>query len=184
MTLMEDIDRIGAEVVAEYQAGGYEPDGVGLALGTTVENTPAALGWGRDLSCVDDCDEHFTEVDPMSPQAVGESIERLLSTTHGKLIADEELLLAVGEDPDYGYNLHQLLHVGVTPLQIRAHADLAAAAIKDNDDRVASATVSITQRGNGNTFDVVIDATLINGVAFSRIMTIHAAADELRTVAQ
>ena len=182
MTTLEDIDRIGAEVVAEYAAGGLEPDGVGLAMGVTVANTPGALGWGRDWSCTDDVDENFSEVDPMSPEAVGQAIERMLSTPQGKLIANEELLLAVGEDPDHGYNLHQLLHVGITPLQLMAHQDLAAAAIK-TDDRVATARVTISRRG-GNAFEVLIDVELTSGVAFSRIMNIQSAADELKAVTQ
>lgn len=181
MTLANDIDALAAAEVASYRAGGYEPDGIGLALGVQVADDPVVLGYGTDLSCAEDCDAVMSEVDPMSPQAVGEALIRRLSTAHGRIIDDPELLIAVGEDPDYGYNLANMLHVDVTPLELAAKADLAAAECK-KDDRVLTCTVTITRIG-GSAFDVLVYGVLVTGEAYSATLPLTDAASVLRAEA-
>lgn len=178
MTLLDDIDAMAALEVADYRAGGYEPDGAALVLGVQVADDPAQLGYGTDLSCTDDCDATMSEVDALSPEAVGQALIRRLSTAHGRLIDDPELLVAVGEDPDYGYNLANMLHVDVTPLELAAKADLAAAECK-KDDRVETCTVTIT-RIAGSTFDVKIFGVLRTGAAYSATLPLTDAAAVLR----
>ena len=182
MTILDDIDLLTPALLAEYEAGGYEPDGIALTKGTQVENIPEALGYGRDLSCAYDCDEYMSEVDPMSVQAVGESLIRRLSTPHGRVINDPELLIAVGEDPDYGYNLANMLHIGMSKVEIMAKQDLAAAECL-KDDRVQNATVTITQVA-GNQFSVHLYAVLKTGEVYSQILPLTDADAVLQVEAQ
>jgi hypothetical protein len=178
MTTIEDIDRMAQDEYQARLAGGYEPDGIGLALGTQVANDPAVLWYGSDLSCITDCDDHMSEVEENSPQAVGEALARRLSTPHGQILNDEELLVAVGEDPDYGHNLSNLLNVGIDAIEIMAHQDLSAAECM-KDDRVSSAAVTITQR-SGNEFDVLVYGTLKSGESYSQVLPIANAEDVLK----
>jgi hypothetical protein len=172
MSLLDDIRSRGAAVAAEYVAGGYEPDGIGLARGNPTPNNPAELGWGRDLSCSADCDENFSEVDPNSPQAVGEALFRRLTTPHGGLLTDAERLQSVGEDPDYGYNLARILSNDLTAIEIQAHSDLAAAEAR-KDDRIATCSVELIDRGQG-IFEARVYGELKTGESYSQILPLNA----------
>ena len=175
MTWLDDMKTRTAEVVAEIAAGGYEPDGVGLAFGSQVADTPEALGYGTDLSCVTDCDEAFSEVAADSTAAVGEALQRRLMTDHGALIADPELLTAVGEDSDYGFNLLTLLSVDTDPLYFARARDFAAAEC-EKDDRVipGSAVVELTTRQGdaGIELDVRLYAELVDGGTYEGVFTL------------
>lgn len=171
MTTLDDIDSLAAEYVASVAAGGYEPDGVGLAFGIPSTNDPDALGYGRDLRCRTDCDALMSEVDENSPEAVADALCRMLNTNLGGIIADPELLIAVGEDPDYGYNLSRLLHVGMSEIERLAHQDLAATAC-ERDPRVAKATVTITQLA-GDTFEVRLFGELKTGERYAAIVPLN-----------
>jgi hypothetical protein len=91
----------------------------------------------------------------------------MLSTPKGGLITDPELLIAVGEDPNWGFNLLNMLSVGMTDVQIAAAQDLAAAACRD-DDRVSSAVITFEQVGGtgSNEFAVTLIGTLVTGQPF------------------
>lgn len=166
MSFLEDLDAAADDIVAEYAAGGYEPDGIGLAFGAPPTGD---VGWGSDLSCTDDCDEDMSEVDGDSPRAVGESLARRLMTPHGRIINNSELLTAVDEDPDYGYDLMRLLHVPLDSIEARAHVDLATAECM-KDDRVASCAISYGIRGN--TVDVVVSGSLKSGQTYEKTFTL------------
>ena len=178
--LLDAMDAYAAEYVAEVQAGGFEPDGVPLAFGNRPVDD-SNLGWGSDLVCRTDCDPNMTEVDGNSPEAVADYLVRMLSTPTGGLITDPELLIAVGEDPEWGFNLLDMLHVGMTEVEIAAAQDLAAAACR-TDDRVSSATLTFDQVGDSEEFDVHLYAELttgdvIDGVTFKLIRRLTDAQD-------
>jgi hypothetical protein len=171
VTILADIDTLAAEVVAEYTAGGYEPDGIGLALGTPPANDPDALGWGSDLACMLDGTPEMLELRGDDPRVVGEALFRRLTTAHGKIVADPELLVAVGEDPDYGYDLTGALHVEADRVTMRAKQDMAAAECM-KDPRVETATVQFVQTGTSY-FDVRVTARLKSGETFDGILPIR-----------
>ena len=174
MTFLDDtLQAAEDEVVSEYVAGGLEPDGVGLAMGYRPPGTD--LGYGVDLSCMDDCTSNFAEVDPNSPEAVGEALYRRLTTTHGQILNDSELLVAVGEDPDYGYNIVQLLSVDSSDISQQAHSDLAAAECM-KDDRLLLCTVDVVKR-SAQEFDITVSGTLKTGQDYKLVKTLNLASD-------
>jgi hypothetical protein len=168
MTLDDDLDLATTALLAEYAAGGYEPDGVGLATRAAPADDPATLGWGTTLHCITDCDEAFSEVPANSVAAVGESLMRRLQTPAGQILTDPEMVIAVGEDPDYGFDLSKMLHVGISDVEIQAYQDLASAECR-KDDRVASATVTITRVG-ADEFNVQLYATLVTGARYTGVL--------------
>jgi len=70
---------------------------------------PGSLGYGRDLSCVTDCDDDFAEIGPDEPRIIIQSITRRLITPRG----------TNPDDADYGFDLHGLLHKALTPSELR-----------------------------------------------------------------
>lgn len=188
MTLLDIIDQYTAEFVAEVQAGGFEPDGIALAFGTQVSNDPASLGYGTDLSCGFtgnggdiDCDAQMSEVDPNSTVAVEQHAARFFSTPTGGLINDPELLMAVGEDPDWGYNLIQLLSQGLDPKTLQAHCELGADAFIRHDDRVATCTITTRSGVDPNTgTDVLflyLFGEIVTGQSYELILPLTNAQD-------
>lgn len=167
MSIMTDaMDAYAAEFVAQVQAGGTEPDGVALAFGQQPLDDNG-IGWGSDLICRTDCTPGMDEVDGNSPEAVADHLVRMLSTPTGGLITDPELLIAVGEDPNWGFDLLGMLSIGMTDIQIAAAQDLAADACKQ-DDRVLSAVVDFVQVGGtgSDEFNVTLTGTLKTGQPF------------------
>jgi hypothetical protein len=180
--MLDGVDAAVAELVSDIQAGGLEPDGIALAFGTQVSNDPTALGWGTDLSCgfigdgsgVIDCDDHMSEVDPNSTAAVAQHAERFFSTPQGGILNDTELLVAVGEDPDWGYNLIQLLSQGLDATTIQAHCELGADAFKRHDDRVATCKITpVTGTDpvtNTTVMRLFLSGELVTGQSYSLVL--------------
>ncbi len=79
-----------------------------------------------------------------------------------------KLLTAVGEDPDYGFNLIRLLSVGLDPTKIRAYIDLAQDECL-KDDRVDSVTITIEPLA-GSTFNIFVYGRLKTGLSYSLVM--------------
>lgn len=172
MTALSDaIDAAAEETVSEYLAGGLEPDGIALSLGF---RSNANLGYGTDLLCREDCTANMDEVDPESPEAVASDLFRRLSTTKGKILNDPEAIVAVGEDPHYGYALASLLNEGSTAAEVAAHADLAAAECR-RDDRLKACTVELTKRGSE--WDVLVTFELKVGGVYSNVFRLTKASD-------
>lgn len=155
MTLL---DEIAAETEAyglAVEAGTMvDPDGV---VAVIVSTPVGDLGYGRDLSCIDDLTANMDEVDENSPQAVEESLHRRITTPHGALNA-------LGEDPDYGRDVRAFLSESTDAVTILAQQDLLAAECK-KDDRVKTCECTITHIGGGE-FDVSITGELYNGQTY------------------
>jgi len=181
--LLADIDTMTAAFVASIVDGATEPDGVALSLGGgPVANDPKALGYGTDLSCAFtgdgtgdiDIDDNASEIDPNSPLAVEQAAIRFFSTPNGQLLGDgspeaQADLVAVGEDPTYGYNLLQLLSIGMDAREYQAHTDLAAAAFMQSDDRVKTCTITL-QEFEGGKAKIFFRGELYSGIAYKGVM--------------
>ena len=101
---------------------------------TRVVPVPTApLGYGVDLSCVDDLTEDLAEVDPFSPVAIGEALLRRLTTPRGQL----------PDDPDYGFDIRGYCNRGVPVGELRSLAGQIRSEVT-KDDRVEDATVTVT----------------------------------------
>lgn len=105
-----------------------------LAELTRIVPVPTGpLGYGRDLSCVDDVTEALDEVDPFSPAAIGEALLRRLTTPRGGL----------SDDADYGLDVRSCCNRGVPASELRELAgQIRSEATKD--DRVEDASVTVT----------------------------------------
>lgn len=69
----------------------------------------AELGWGVDVSCVQDADDAFSELGPYDPRIITQAIARRFQTPRGTLL----------DDADYGLDLRGYLHKGMTQKDIR-----------------------------------------------------------------
>jgi hypothetical protein len=173
MSLLDDLlTQFTADTVAEYTAGGLEPDGVALAFGTRTADDVDSLGWGTDLRCDSDITANADEVDSNSTESVVQDLWHRLTTPHGQILNDPELLVAVGEDPDYGYGLDLALSVGVTPLELQVHQDLGAAECR-KDDRVRTCDLTIESTGAINEFFVTLSGELKTGEVYKLVKTLR-----------
>lgn len=92
-----------------------------------------ALGYGADLSCVEDLTDDLAEVDPFSPQAIGEALLRRLTTPRGQL----------PDDPNYGLDIRGYCNRGVPTGELREIAgQIRSEASKD--DRIEDVSVTVT----------------------------------------
>lgn len=91
------------------------------------------LGYGNDLSCVEDVTEALDEVDPFSPVAIGEALLRRLTTPRGQL----------PDDPDYGFDIRGYCNRGVPTGELRELAGQIRSEVS-KDDRVEDASVTVT----------------------------------------
>lgn len=135
-----------------------------LAAATTDRLVPtpeAPFAYGVDLVCVDDLTADMQETDPNDASALAQDVLHRLSTPHGTL----------PDDPDYGYDIAGLLSRGVTQQTL---AELQGKARQEilKDDRIADATVTVTDDSNGN-FRVSVRLT-VSGTddAFTLIMAV------------
>ncbi len=91
------------------------------------------LGYGRDLSCVDDLAVDFSDVDPESTRGIAESLVRRLTTPRGKLL----------DDPNYGLDLRQYLNTGIVSPNGISDVSVAVRGECKKDDRVDDLTVTV-----------------------------------------
>lgn len=162
-----------AELMASYDAGELDPDGVQMIRGGGVTG---ALGYGTDISLPwddllggFDCSETMSEIDPDSPEAVGQAAMRFLMSPDGGPFYDEDWNHALGESANSGFDLSRMLSVGTHERTLDAAQGLAAAALTQHDDRIRSAKVTLTRR-SGREFDVLVYLVLNSGEEYSNIM--------------
>ncbi|HSC86381.1 MAG TPA: hypothetical protein VLC09_03895 [Polyangiaceae bacterium] len=110
-------------------------------LAQTGPRPTAPLGYGSDLSCVRDLTDNMAEVDPMSVEALKQSLIRRLETRRGELpIGDNP------EDGEYGWSIAALLSKGMTPAEIRdAAGEIQTELTKDDRVTPGGASVTLTQ---------------------------------------
>lgn len=135
-----------------------------LAELVRVTDAPTgALGYGRDLSCVMDCDERFSEVRGDGPLIIAQAVVRRFVTPRGRLIGAA----------DYGRDVRGYLNRGVTASELRKYgSQLRAEATKDErvdeaeveagvsaDLRVLTLRVRLTPRAPLAPFSFVVSVT-------------------------
>lgn len=106
------------------------------AEGRQVDLPVEPFGFGVDLVCRDDITPDAAELDPNSPEGIGQDLYHRAITERGFLV----------DDKDYGFGVQRLLHQGMR------QRDLAMAAAELNgefrkDDRVGDVTTTITPSG-------------------------------------
>jgi len=107
------------------------------------------MPFGTDISTFPDLDPAFTVIS--GPRVVIEALARRLTTPRGSLVSD----------PDYGFDLRQLLHLDTTPqdegrLLAQMQAQIEA------DERVLGASVRFV-RSAGDTLRVVVRFRTLDG---------------------
>src|ERR1700745_4062562 len=116
------------------------------AEGRLVPVPTGPLGYGTDLSCVNDCTPDFAEGDPFPARALGEALIRRLMTRKGQLL----------DDANYGLGIHLWLNRPATPSDLQSYGDQVVGEC-EKDDRVAP---------SGTTCKVTYD-TATNRLGFS-----------------
>lgn len=109
-----------------------------------VQLTPAVglrldadLGYGRDLFCVRSVTDDLREVDPQSPEGIGQTVFRLLLSVRE----------TIPDAPGRGLGVQGWVSAGVTFTQLRAYGGMCIGEI-DQDDRIASSTVDVKLEGS------------------------------------
>jgi hypothetical protein len=95
--------------------------------------TPAAVGYGVDLSCVADLHDDLREVDPNSPEGIGEAVLRRWTCPRGQN----------ADDPDYGRDVRAILNRGLTQAELLGEAGLLRAEA-EKEDTVDTCDVTLT----------------------------------------
>lgn len=114
MTILEDIQTQVAELSRE------------------VANPTPPLNYGNDLSCVTDLHDDLREVDPDSPEGIGEAVLRRWTCPRGQN----------ADDPDYGRDVRAMLNRGMTQTDLLAEAGLLRAEA-EKEDAVETCEVSL-----------------------------------------
>jgi hypothetical protein len=119
--------------------------------------------YGTDLAVVDDLPARDAFVS--GRLNVGYALARRLQTPRGALAA-------IGDDADYGLDVRQLVGAGLTDRQ-RAEWEAAIAAECRKDDRVDSATVTLTSDLSTQTLTIDIAVMLVDdNESFSFVLTV------------
>lgn len=117
-----------------------------------VQDPPTGpVGWGSDLSCMDDLTEDCAELDGFDAKIVAQSVYRRITTPRGSLL----------DDPDYGVDVMQFLSSGMTTKELRAiegqlHGEIA------KDDRVDAVVCSAIFTQSTRSLEIRIDASLVD----------------------
>ncbi len=123
-----------------------------------------ATDFGIDVVATTDLDRYFNLV--TGTQVVGQAIARRVQTPQGSL----------PDDPDYGYDLRQWVHVGMGSSDIfQAEALTEAQCLQD--ERVNEVDVTITQDGEALTVTILV--TLFNDVVFDLVLAIGSVTVEI-----
>jgi hypothetical protein len=120
-----------------------------IATMQRVQITPEPpLGFGRDLSCVQDMTENFDETDPDSAEGIAEAVTRRLTCPRGGLL----------DDPNYGIDLKAYLNHGSTFGDLRT---LETRCINEasKDERVGAAEITIASDALGSELTVSVSIT-------------------------
>lgn len=132
------------------------------------------MGFGSDFSGVDDLDPTlaFLTGDADERVALAQAIARRLSTPRGGLFYD----------PAYGYDLRQLISSTSDPTTEEQKIEDECT----KDERVKSATVSITVIGHGpqKTWQIEIECTTNDGTKFVFTLSVSSVTVQLLTVGQ
>lgn len=138
---------------------------------TRVNATPAEpYGYGSDISCDSDVDAGMAELPGDSTLLLAQAIARRLDTPRGSL----------PDDPGYGISLRSMLNVGTTTTSGIA-GRIRGEIVKD--DRVSTATVSVTPGTALDSLTVVIRVTPADvGETFTMTLAVTSSATLLEAI--
>jgi hypothetical protein len=131
---------------------------------------PQSLGYGVDLSCVNDLTATLEEVDPNSPRAVGEAVLRRYITPRGGVV----------DDLSYGYDVRALCNRGIPLKDIPLiAASMRSEALKD--DRVLEALAELRFSLTERSLSVKLTLTLVStGETFALVFFVTGDGVELQ----
>lgn len=124
-----------------------------LAAAESGTNTPPVFApdYGSDISCTDDCDALFSELDGDDPRLVAESCWRSITSTRG----------SIPGAPDAGWDIQQLLRLAASPSDQRTWPGLVRAELS-KDDRILEVSVKFKQTAS-DAWTLTIDGTTVDG---------------------
>jgi phage baseplate assembly protein W len=127
----------------------------------------APVDFGTDLSCTDDLDPAMAEVSGIT--LLAQAIYRRLTTPRG----------ALWEDPDYGFDVRELLSSTMTPAQIASIPGQVRTEVQ-KDERIQSADVRVMRT---TALELEIGITCVTELGpFSLVLSVTAAAVALSSV--
>lgn len=97
-----------------------------------VDLPVAPLGYGSDISCGQDLDAEMTDLDGFDHRILAQAAARRLDCPRGSL----------PDDPDYGIDLRDMLHEGLTEQEIRAMKGKIGGELR-KDDRFEAVSVEV-----------------------------------------
>lgn len=112
---------------------------------STFQASATPSKYGTDLSCLDDCDAVFSEVDGDTPRAVAEHTWRVVTSPRG----------SIPGSPDTGRSLLEMLRRGASKAEVMTWPAIFKGEIMRADDRVADVRVTFAA-GLGGRYDVEI----------------------------
>lgn len=117
----------------------------GLATLTRVVATPVEpFDYGADVSCASDLAETMEDISEPR-QILGEAIARRLDCPRG----------TNPDDADYGIDLRDMLHRGVTDSEMRTRTTAIEGELR-KDDRILSSKVTLTPTATGDRIAILI----------------------------
>ena len=132
--LQDTVDALCATLEASGPSAVWPTNEVDNKRPVRIETPTTDLGYGSDLSCIEDVTEAMAELEGDDIGLVVQANYRRLRTPRGALL----------DDPDYGYDLALLLHAGMTRTEIQGVADQIRAEL-EKDDRNDSVDVTLRQ---------------------------------------
>lgn len=109
------------------------------------------FNYGRDLSCTSDLADDMAETDPDSPVGISEALVRRWTCPRGQN----------ADDPDYGYDVRQLLNRGMTQAELLAQAGLMRGE-GEKEETVDTCEVSLVSDSLGRTIRVSARVVPVN----------------------
>lgn len=123
-----------------------------IATLTRIVAAPTGeLGYGTDVSCVQDFAPDLALVDPFSSRAIGEAVIRRLTCPRGRM----------PDDPSYGIDLRSFCNRGVPASELRALEGTIRNEVA-KDDRIDEFTVDLTMTSAAKTIRVALTITPID----------------------
>lgn len=122
--------------------------------------------FGEDVSTFPDLDVTGNSITGL--RTIAEACLRRLSTPEGSL----------EYDPDYGYDLRDLLNEDLDARDLRRHAARAEIEL-EKDERIARADVVLSLEPTTHKLTIRITGTLVNAIAFQFVLGIDAVTSDV-----
>jgi hypothetical protein len=132
----------------------FEAAAVDIPIGWT---TYTAGIYGADLSCTDDCDPLFAEVDGTTPLVVAQDAWRTITSPRD----------SIPDAPGRGLDVRMFARRAATTAEVQSWAAQIRAELED-DDRIDTLDVAITQ-ASVDTWEIAVSGTTVGNGTFALI---------------